>query len=87
MAFREICMDATASFIISMIVLAILGAILHIVIIAYGVAYGLSIYSRWKREGIRKNQHYSAQRRRQEEYRETHPGRGRFYDGGIKYDD
>ena len=77
----------TGSFAITMVFLAVVGLILHVIVIAYGVAYGLSIYDRRKRRERDLKKYYEAQKNRQESYSKEHPSRGRFYDGGVKYGD
>ena len=72
---------------LALIVLAVIAIIFYIVIIAYGVAYGMSIYDRWKRKERRLNKFYREQEEKARKYAEEHPPKGRFYDGGIRYGD
>ena len=75
------------SYIVVMIVLAVLSVIFYIAIIAFGVSHGLSMYDRRKRRERKLNQRHREQRKRQEKYATATPSRGRFYDGGVKYTD
>ena len=74
-----------ASYVVIMIVLAILSTLFCIAIIAFGVAHGLAMHDRWRRKERKLNQYYREQRKKQEEYAKARPSQGRFYDGGVKY--
>lgn len=80
-------MESLGTGVIVIAVLAVAAMFFHIVIIALGVAHGLTIYERRKRERRQEARKRNAQKERQEKYNREHPSDKGFYSGGVRYVD